>query len=52
MHVNKNYKYDDELYYYARVITPGTYKADGTIVEGSRVRDSIKISDTSEITIN
>jgi hypothetical protein len=52
MYISKDYKYDDDLYYYARVITPGTYKADGTIVSGSKVRDSIRISDTSEITID
>ena len=52
MYISKNYKYDDNsLYYYARVITPGTYKVDGTIVSGDRVKDSVRISDTSEIII-
>ncbi|MCT4686029.1 Ig-like domain-containing alpha-2-macroglobulin family protein [Vallitalea sp.] len=51
MHISKNYEYDEELYYYARVVTPGTYKADGTIVSGNKVKESIKISDTNEIAI-
>lgn len=51
MYISKNYEYEDEMYYYARVITPGTYKADGTIVSGNKVKDSIKISDAAEITI-
>ncbi|GMQ58407.1 hypothetical protein AN1V17_28020 [Vallitalea sediminicola] len=51
MYISKNYDYDEELYYYARVITPGTYKADGTIVLGNKVKDSIKISNPSEIVI-
>ncbi|QUI22617.1 Ig-like domain-containing protein [Vallitalea pronyensis] len=52
MHIGKNYKDKPELYYYARVVTPGTYKAEGTIVSGSRIRDSFKILEMSEIKIN
>ncbi|GKX29967.1 hypothetical protein SH1V18_24470 [Vallitalea longa] len=51
MYISKNSEYDNDLYYYARVITPGTYKADGTIVSGNKVKDSIRISDASEIII-
>ncbi len=52
MHIGKNHEKKRELYYYARVVTPGTYKAEGTIVSGSRIRDSFKISEMSEIKIN
>ncbi|MCT4596972.1 MAG: Ig-like domain-containing protein [Vallitalea sp.] len=51
LYVVKDSNYNDKLYYYARVITPGTYKADGTIVQGSKIKDSFKISSSDEIKI-
>jgi len=50
-YVNKNNKEKQQLYYYARVITPGTYKAEGVIIQGTRNRDSLYISDQDTITI-
>jgi hypothetical protein len=41
----------EPLIYYARVVSPGTFKADGTIIQGTTVKDSIKISDDTTITI-
>ncbi|MCX8130598.1 MAG: Ig-like domain-containing protein [Clostridia bacterium] len=39
------------LYYYARVVSPGTYKADGTVIQGISSRDSINVGKTEIITI-
>lgn len=40
------------LYYYARVITPGTYQAEGIIVQGANVKESMFIGASDQITIN
>ncbi len=37
--------------YYARVISPGTFKADGTIIQGIQSRDSINVGDVETVTI-
>lgn len=37
--------------YYARVVSPGTFKADGTIIQGTTAKDSIRIADDTTITI-
>lgn len=50
-YVNKNNEEKKPLYYYARVVTTGTYKAEGVIIQGTRNRDSLYISDQDTITI-
>lgn len=49
--VNKDYK-DKTLTYYARVITPGTYKAESSIIQSVSSRESINMSTTNTIVIN
>ncbi len=39
------------LYYYARVVTPGTYKADRTLIQGNQVLDSYNLSLVDRIVI-
>lgn len=46
-----NYDNSKPLYYYARVITPGTYNAEGIIVQGANVKDSMFIGENAKITI-
>ncbi|AGC67529.1 alpha-2-macroglobulin domain protein [Thermoclostridium stercorarium subsp. stercorarium DSM 8532] len=41
----------EPLVYYARVVSPGTFTADSTIVQGSVVKDSIKFGDAVKIKI-
>jgi len=40
------------FYYYARVITPGTFMAEGTIVQSRGVRDFMVVDDGAIITLN
>jgi len=48
----KDTKNDTQTYsYYARVVSAGTYKADGTIIQGIQSRDSINVGDVDMITI-
>ncbi len=46
-----NYDISKPLFYYARVITPGTYGAEGIIVQGANVKDSMFIGEGAQITI-
>lgn len=48
--VNKDYK-DKTLTYYARVISPGTYKAESTIIQSVSSKESMNMSTTSTIEI-
>ncbi|NLO40647.1 MAG: alpha-2-macroglobulin, partial [Ruminiclostridium sp.] len=41
----------DELVYYARVVSPGTFKADSTIIQGTLVKDSMKLGESTTIKI-
>lgn len=41
----------EPLVYYARVVSPGTFKADGTIIQGTMVKESMKIGNNTTITI-
>lgn len=52
MYISRDYDRGESNYYYARVVTPGTYKAEGTIVSGSRIRDSFKIGSQDTLKIN
>ena len=42
----------DALVYYARVVSPGTFTADGTIMQGTLVKDSILVGESSIIKIS
>jgi tetratricopeptide (TPR) repeat protein len=42
----------DALVYYARVVSPGTFTADGTIMQGTLVKESILIGESTIIKIN
>lgn len=46
-----NYDNSKPLYYYARVITPGTYNAEGIIVQGANVKESMFVGESDQITI-
>ena len=48
--VNKDYK-DKTLTYYARVVSPGTYKAESTIIQSVSSRESMNTSETNTIVI-
>lgn len=48
--VNKDYK-DKTLTYYARVISPGTYTAESTIIQSVSSKESMSMSTTSTIEI-
>ncbi len=48
--VNKDYK-DKTLTYYARGISPGTYKAESTIIQSVSSRESMNTSETNTIVI-
>ncbi|WP_105615271.1 Ig-like domain-containing alpha-2-macroglobulin family protein [Vallitalea okinawensis] len=50
-HVYKNTEEYQPLYYYARVVTPGTYNAEGVIIQGSKVKDSMCIGESDQVTI-
>jgi uncharacterized protein YfaS (alpha-2-macroglobulin family) len=50
-YVNKDQK-EKTLTYYARVISPGTYKAESAIIQSERSKESLNVSDTSTIVIN
>ncbi len=41
----------EPLVYYCRVVSPGTFKADSTIIQGTLVKDSIKLGDEATIRI-
>jgi len=41
----------EPMVYYARVVSPGTFKADGAIIQGTTVKDSMKITNDTTITI-
>ncbi|MCL2811392.1 MAG: Ig-like domain-containing protein [Clostridia bacterium] len=45
---NKGYLY----YYYARVISPGTFKAEGALVQNLNAKDSFAVGDDSVMVIN
>jgi len=48
--VNKEQK-DKTLTYYARVISPGTYKAESTIIQSVSSKESMNMSETYTIEI-
>ncbi len=50
-YISRDFSHDKPLYYYARVVTPGTYKAEGTIIQGNKVKESMFIGDDDNITI-
>ncbi len=39
------------LVYYARVVSPGTFTADSTIIQGTLIKDSIRYGESTEIEI-
>lgn len=41
----------EPLVYYARVVSPGSFTADGTIIQGTLVKDSIKIEEATRLEI-
>lgn len=41
----------EPMVYYARVVSPGIFKADGTIIQGTTVKDSMKIANDTTIAI-
>jgi uncharacterized protein YfaS (alpha-2-macroglobulin family) len=49
-YVGKDYK-DKTLTYYARVISPGTYKAESAIIQSVSSKESMNFSDTGTIVI-
>lgn len=49
-YVSKDQK-EKTLTYYARVISPGTYKAESAIIQSERSKESLNVSDTSTIVI-
>ncbi len=49
--VCRDAKQKEPLVYYARVVSPGTFKADGTIIQGTLVKDSINFGDKATIRI-
>lgn len=50
--VNKNSKRKKELYYYARVVTTGKYKAEGVVMQGQNNKESLYITSSNIIRIN
>ncbi len=44
-------EHKEPLVYYCRVVSPGTFKADSTIIQGTLVKDSIKLGDEATIRI-
>ena len=48
----KDTKNNPQTYsYYARIVSPGTYKADGTIIQNVQSKDSINVGNEDTITI-
>lgn len=39
------------MVYYARVVSPGSFTADSTIIQGTLVKDSIKYGEIDKIEI-
>lgn len=39
------------LFYYARIVSPGTFTADATIIQGAQIEDSFNIGETATIVI-
>jgi len=50
--VYRDAKNKDALVYYARVVSPGTFTADGTIMQGTLVKDSILVGKSTTIKIS
>lgn len=42
-YVNKGWEDKKPLVYYARIVSPGTYKAEGTIIQGVASRNIVNI---------
>lgn len=51
LYISKDQKKSPPLTYYARVISPGTYKADSAIIQSVSSKESLNTSDTSTIVI-
>lgn len=49
--VYRDAKEKEPLVYYARVVSPGTFKADSTIIQGTLVKDSMKQGEEGTIKI-
>ena len=47
--VSRDAEHKEPLVYYCRVVSPGTFKADSTIIQGTLVKDSIRLG--AEVTI-
>ncbi|MDD4494778.1 MAG: alpha-2-macroglobulin family protein [Eubacteriales bacterium] len=52
LYVSKHYQERTPFVYYARVVNPGVFKAEAPIIQGTVSRDSLKLGNTSEITVN
>lgn len=50
-YISKKSDKKQPLYYYARVVTPGTYKAEGVVIQGVHVNNSIYIGEQQKISI-
>lgn len=50
-HVLRDAQNKEPLVYYARVVSPGFFTADSTIIQGTVVKDSIRFGDTDRIKI-
>lgn len=50
--VGRDTENKDPLVYYCRVVSPGTFKADSTIIQGTLVKDSIRLGDEAIIRIS
>jgi hypothetical protein len=50
--IYRDAKNRDALVYYARVVSPGTFTADGTIIQGTIVKDSMLIGESTIIKIS
>lgn len=50
-YVSKDDKEKKPLYYYARVVSPGTFKAEGTMIQGTKVKDSRNMEEDQQVII-
>lgn len=51
-YIGRDDQYQEPLYYYARIISPGEFRADGLLIQGVRYLDSYWLSDEQSIKIN
>ena len=49
---NGRFRWDNTYYYYARVINPGTFTAEGTLVQSFGAREYMTVGEHAVITIN